>query len=85
MAGGKQQAAAHETTSGSGEPEAAGEPATASQQPNREPREPPTGLQASKPSKPVHEKRHVGNSKKGRDWKYGLNFAKTVLKTWRSK
>jgi hypothetical protein len=27
-------------------------------------------------------KRKHGRSKKGRDWKYGLNFAKTILKTW---
>jgi hypothetical protein len=27
-------------------------------------------------------KRRYGSSKKGKDWKYGLNFAKTILKTW---
>jgi len=27
-------------------------------------------------------KRKHGKSKKGKDWKYGLNFAKTIIKTW---
>lgn len=27
-------------------------------------------------------RRHSGESKKGRSWSYGLNFSKTVLKTW---
>lgn len=27
-------------------------------------------------------KRKYGESKKGKDWKYGLNFAKTILKAW---
>lgn len=27
-------------------------------------------------------KRKYGKSKKGKDWKYGLNFAKTIIKTW---
>lgn len=27
-------------------------------------------------------KRSHGQSKKGKNWKYGLNFAKTILKTW---
>lgn len=27
-------------------------------------------------------KRKHGRSKKGKDWSYGLNFAKTILKTW---
>ncbi len=32
---------------------------------------------------PVTVKRRLsGESKKGRNWKYGLNFAKTILKTW---
>jgi len=32
---------------------------------------------------PVHVKRRLsGESKKGRNWKYGLNFAKTIIKTW---
>jgi Glycosyl transferase family 2 len=28
------------------------------------------------------KKRYSGESKKGRNWTYGLNFSKTVLKTW---
>jgi glycosyltransferase involved in cell wall biosynthesis len=28
------------------------------------------------------KRRHSGESKKGRNWKYGFNFAKTILKTW---
>ena len=28
------------------------------------------------------KKRYFGNSKKDKDWKYGLNFAKIILKTW---
>ena len=32
---------------------------------------------------PVTVKRRAsGESKKGRDWSYGLSFARTVLKTW---
>ena len=32
---------------------------------------------------PVTVKRRAsGESKKGRDWTYGLNFARTVLRTW---
>lgn len=27
-------------------------------------------------------KRSRGRSKKGRDWSYGVNFAKTILKAW---
>ncbi len=27
-------------------------------------------------------KRHYGISRKGEDWKYGLNFAKVIIKTW---
>jgi len=27
-------------------------------------------------------KRSSGESKKGRDWSYGLSFARTILKTW---
>ncbi len=27
-------------------------------------------------------RRYSGESKKGKDWNYGLNFSKTVLKTW---
>ena len=27
-------------------------------------------------------RRASGESKKGRDWSYGLSFARTVLKTW---
>jgi hypothetical protein len=27
-------------------------------------------------------RRYSGESKKGKNWKYGLNFSKTVLKTW---
>lgn len=29
----------------------------------------------------IHSRKH-GQSKKGTDWSYGLNFAKTILKTW---
>ena len=28
------------------------------------------------------KRRSSGESKKGRDWTYGLNFARTVLRTW---
>jgi len=32
---------------------------------------------------PVHvDRRASGDTKKGRDWSYGLSFARTVLKTW---
>ena len=27
-------------------------------------------------------KRKYGKSKKGTDWNYGLNFARTIIKTW---
>lgn len=27
-------------------------------------------------------RRHAGQSKKGRNWSYGINFSKTILKTW---
>jgi hypothetical protein len=27
-------------------------------------------------------RRKFGKSKKGKDWLYGLNFAKTIIKTW---
>ena len=27
-------------------------------------------------------RRASGESKKGRDWSYGLSFARTILKTW---
>ncbi|KPJ63449.1 MAG: hypothetical protein AMS15_00410 [Planctomycetes bacterium DG_23] len=26
--------------------------------------------------------RHAGQSKKGKDWRYGLHFIKTILTTW---
>ena len=29
----------------------------------------------------IHSRKH-GCSRKGRDWSYGLNFAKTIVKTW---